>query len=224
MNPTKRQIMAKLACENTDVLSVGFSASALRSAGFSASDVLSAGFSASALLSAGFSASALRSAGFSASDVLSAGFSASALLSAGFSASALRSAGFSASALRSAGFKKDDLAEWDSIPILEKPYSKLLAEIKEGKRKHDQATYGPESDPTTHLCGTRMCTAGHLVNMAGAIGYALKNKYGWANAARLIHMKSRPDVPPQNFGTISQEFAMAYIEERAAEEEISLKT
>lgn len=38
-------------------------------------------------------------------------------------------------------------------------------------------------------------------------------------AASLIHMKSRPDVPPQNFGSIPQDFAMAYIEQRAKEEQ-----
>ena len=64
-----------------------------------------------------------------------------------------------------------------------------------------------------------MCTAGHLVNLAGEAGYKLKDKCGgFAEAARLIHIKSRPDAPPQNFGAIPQEFAMAYIEERAAEE------
>lgn len=64
-----------------------------------------------------------------------------------------------------------------------------------------------------------MCTAGHLVNMVGEIGYKLRAKYGWVGAANLIHAKLRPDAPAQNFGNIPQQFAMAYIEERAAEEE-----
>lgn len=63
-----------------------------------------------------------------------------------------------------------------------------------------------------------MCTAGHLVNMGGAMGYALKQQFGWETAALLIHRKARPDVPPQDFGGIPQEWAMAYIEERAEEE------
>jgi hypothetical protein len=54
--------------------------------------------------------------------------------------------------------------------------------------------------------------------MAGEVGYRLKEKYGWEGAAALIHYKSRPDVPPQNFGGIPQSWAMAYIEERAEEE------
>ncbi len=138
---------------------------------------------------------------------------------AGFSASSLRAAGFSASDVRAAGFSASDVAEWDTIPVLEKPYSHLLSDIKAKKRTHDQKTYGPEAQPSDNICGAHMCTAGHLVNMAGKIGYALKDKYGWQGAANLIHAKSRPDVPPQNFGTIPQEWAMAYIEERAAEEE-----
>lgn len=118
----------------------------------------------------------------------------------------------------SAGYSKDNLKEWDGIPILEKPYSKLLADIKAKKRCHDQKTYGPKYEPK-NICGTPMCTAGHLVNMAGKIGYELMEKYGFPAAAELIHRKSRPDVEPQNFGSIPQEWAMAYIEERAAEEE-----
>lgn len=70
-----------------------------------------------------------------------------------------------------------------------------------------------------------MCTAGHLVSMAGAKGYELLKKCGndFSLAAGLIHMASRPDAPQQNFGSIPQEWAMAYIEERAAEEEAGEK-
>jgi hypothetical protein len=87
-----------------------------------------------------------------------------------------------------------------------------------GQILHRQSAFGPDCDPETNLCKTPMCTAGHLVNMAGEIGYELKRKYGWEIAASIIHRKSRPDVPPQNFGGIPQEMAMAYIRERAAEE------
>ena len=104
------------------------------------------------------------------------------------------------------------------VPKLDKPYSRLLADIESKRRIHKQSTWGPECDPVDNVCGTPMCTAGHLVNMAGEIGYKLKDKFGWAGAARLIHQKSRPYAPPQNFGSIPQEFAMAYIRERAKEE------
>ncbi len=65
---------------------------------------------------------------------------------------------------------------------------------------------------------TPMCTAGHLVNLAGTVGYALVKKYDLPAAARMIHIKNRPDVPPQNYGSIPQRLAIAYIRERVAEE------
>jgi hypothetical protein len=51
--------------------------------------------------------------------------------------------------------------------------------------------------------------------MAGKIGYQLKNKYDWSFAATLIHLKSCPHLPIQNFGSIPQAHALAYIEEMA---------
>jgi hypothetical protein len=109
---------------------------------------------------------------------------------------------------------------WERVPVIEKPYSRMLADIRERRRVHQQSTFGPDDDPKTNLCNTAMCTAGHLVNMAGEAGYKLKNAVGgFAEAARLIHLKSRPDVPPQDFGSIPQAYALAYIEKRAEEEE-----
>lgn len=125
---------------------------------------------------------------------------------------------------RAAGWDKESLAKdfknLPEIPKLEKPYTRLLAEINEKMRCHDQSTFGPDNDPKTNLCKTRMCTAGHLVNMAGEAGYKLLKALNgsFEVAALLIHNESCPDVPPQNFGAISQEAAMAYIEQRAAEE------
>ena len=143
----------------------------------------------------------------------SAGYSASALLSAGYSASALRSAGYSASDVRSAGYSEEDLKEWDSIPVLEKPYTRLLEGINAKKLVHNQATFGPEEClDEGNICGTPMCTAGHLVQSAGKIGWELRKKYGWSDAATLIHYKAHPDYPPQDFGGIPQAWAIAYIE------------
>lgn len=122
----------------------------------------------------------------------------------------------------SAGWTPGDLRavekDWASIPVLNRPYTQLLADIESGRRKHDQKTFGPESNPPKNICGTAMCTAGHLVNMAGEVGYKLKDKYGWTVVAGMIHMKSRPDAPAPNFWPIPQELAMAYIRERAQEE------
>lgn len=106
-------------------------------------------------------------------------------------------------------------------PVLENPYIHLLADINEKKRIHKQSTWGPEDKPTEekNICNTPMCTAGHLVSMAGAIGWNLKNKYGWRDAATLIHIKAHPDFPTQNFGSIDQSNALAYIEAMAEWEE-----
>jgi hypothetical protein len=158
--------------------------------------------------------SALRAAGWTPSDLIAAGWTPSALIAAGWTPSDLRAAGWTPSDLEEAE------KEYEAIPVIEKPYSKMLAAINAGMRLHDQTTFGPDCDPKTNLCKTPMCTAGHLVNMAGEAGYKLKHKYGWETAARLIHFKSRPDVPPQNFGGIPQKFALAYIRERAAEENV----
>jgi hypothetical protein len=111
----------------------------------------------------------------------------------------------------------EKIKEWETIPVLVKPYTKLLEDINSNNRIHKQSTYGPEKCPQ-NVCGTSMCTAGHLVNMVGKLGYELKNKYGWAVTASMIHYKAHPDYPCHNFGNIPQEWALAYIEEMAERE------
>ena len=102
---------------------------------------------------------------------------------------------------------------YKDVPLVENPYTNLLNDINSKKRKHNQADYGPKYDPKENLCGTQMCTAGHLINMGGESGYALLKKCGsFSEAATLIHLKSCPDMPLQNFGGIEQSHAMAYIE------------
>ncbi len=121
------------------------------------------------------------------------------------------------------------IPEWNSIPILDKPYTHLLNDIKEKKRIHQQSTFGPietfeaACSAQNNICKTPMCTAGHLVNMAGEVGYKLRSKYGWSTAASLIHAKTHPSEPSQDFGTIPQDWAMAYIEEMASRESNSKK-
>ena len=144
-----------------------------------------------ALLNAGASWSALRNAGASLSDLLNAGASLSAL--------------------------RGDLNE-DDIPLVKKPYSRMLAEIKAGERIHKQSTFGPENAPVVHTCGTPMCTGGHLVQMGGKKGWKLKERFGFAGAAALIHAKAHPGWPCQDFGSIPQDWAMAYIETMAKRE------
>ena len=141
-------------------------------------------------------------------DLLAAGYSASALLAAGYSLSDLLAAGYSASALR------------DETPLVERPYSRLLTDIREKKRLFRQSTFGPDNQPKeVNICDTAMCTAGHLVNMAGEAGWKLKEKYGYSFAAALIHEKAHPGWPCPNFGAIPDEWALAYIEEMAEREE-----
>jgi hypothetical protein len=163
---------------------------------------------------------ALRSAGYSASDVLSAGYSASDVLSAGYSASDVRSAGYSASDVLSAGYSASDVQELEkSIPLLNKPYSKIWEQIKRNKNCHMQSTFGPEKMvEEQNICNTPMCTAGHLVAMGGAKGWKLKEKFGFPIAAALIHYKAHPNYPLQNFDAIPQDWAIAYIKEMAERE------
>jgi hypothetical protein len=109
---------------------------------------------------------------------------------------------------------------WERVPVIEKPYTKLLSDIQNKIRCHKQSTWGPietiaDFDANKNICETAMCTAGHLVNMAGLEGYKLKAIYGFAGAAALIHAKSCPGRPCQNFGSIPQDFALAYIETEA---------
>ena len=200
----EQTVMAFLACDDPP--------SALIAAGWTPSD----------LIAAGWAPSGLRAAGWTPSDLIAAGWTPSDLIAAGWAPSALIAAGWTPSDLRAAGWTPSDLIaaekEFQSIPIVKQPYAQLLAAIESNTRKHDQSTFGPECDPQANLCKTPMCTAGHLVNMAGEVGYSLSKKYGPAGAARLIHRRWRPDVPPQNFGSIPQKFAMAYIRQRAKEE------
>ncbi len=112
------------------------------------------------------------------------------------------------------------VVDWLKTFKIANPYSQILSDIKAGKRKHDQKTFGPESIMPSegNLCRTPMCIAGHLVNLAGEEGWKLKERFGFTGAAFIIHSQSRPDVSAPRFDTYPNEWAMAYIEERAKEE------
>ena len=216
-----------------DLRAAGFRLRDLRAAGVSWGDLLAAGARWGDLRAAGANLGDLRTAGFSLRDLHDAGVSLGDLFAAGASLRDLRAAGASWGDLRTAGanwvdllaagaslvdlrtagagsLKLEDLES--SIPLVENPYTRILADIRAGQRLHDQSTFGPDCDPETNICGSAMCTGGHLVNLGGAAGYALKNKYGWATAAALIHEKAHPGWPCQDFGSIPQENALAYIE------------
>jgi hypothetical protein len=122
---------------------------------------------------------------------------------------ALQAAGFDASGLLALGL---------DIPKLANPYTQILEDIHAGQREHDQTTFGPDADPGTNLRDTPMCTAGHLINLAGDRGYSLARELGSAIAARLIHEETHPEWPCQSFENIPEDAAFAYIEEMAARE------
>jgi hypothetical protein len=108
---------------------------------------------------------------------------------------------------------------WDAVPFVENLYSKILEGIRSEQRILDQATFGPdEGVAPVNVCRTPMCIAGHTVNVAGAAGMGLKKRYGFDGAAALIHAKSRPGTPRPRYDTYPDDWALAYIEERAAEE------
>jgi hypothetical protein len=105
-----------------------------------------------------------------------------------------------------------------NVPVGESLYSRMLAEIQEEKRKLDQSTFGPENVTEKTLCDSPMCVAGHTVNLAGENGYKLAKKLGFAGAALMIHRASRPDVSEPRYDSYPSDWALAYIEARAAEE------
>ena len=164
----------------------------------------------------------LKSAGWTPSAIRAAGLTPRALRLAGWTPLDIRAAGWTPSDLKSAGWPQADIDEfekqWDSIPTLQNPYTELLADIKSKKRIHEQSTFGPDDDPEQNLCASPMCTAGHLDNMAGAVGYALAGKYGFPAAAMMIAEKAHPGWPQQNYGRIPQAWALAFIEEMAERE------
>jgi hypothetical protein len=103
---------------------------------------------------------------------------------------------------------------YDALPVLDKPYTRLLNDINEKRRTFQQSTFGDicDFDPDRNICGSAMCTAGHWVNMMGKAGYDMYKEFGWEITAAAGHHKVHPDYPPQNFSAIPQEFALGYIE------------
>ena len=105
------------------------------------------------------------------------------------------------------------------IPKVKSLYSAMLADIQKSARLLDQKTFGPDNGPAEdNVCKTPMCIAGHTVSLAGTAGYDLCKRLGFAGAATLIHRMSRPDAPLPRYDSYPNEWALAYIEARAAEE------
>jgi len=199
----------------SQIIGAGFKARKLIRAGFTASQLIRAGFAASKLVRAGVTASQLIRAGCTVPQLVGAGFAESQLIEPGFRTSELTRAGVTVSQLTESGFTASELTHAGvatDVPTVEKPYSRMLAAIESSDIIHDQSDYGPY--------GTPMCTASHLVALAGEAGAKLLEVCdgNFRLAAGLIHARSRPDAPCQDFGLIPQEWALAYIRERASEE------
>jgi ribosomal protein L13E len=213
-----------------DAISAGYSLADARRAGYSLADAISAGYSLADARRAGYSLADAISAGYSLADAISAGYSIADArragysladaISAGYSIADARRAGYSIADARRAGYSNEDIKEWESIPILEKPYTTLLTEINENKRNYKQSTFGDINtfEQAKNICNSPMCIAGHLVNMAGKVGYDLRKKYDWFNAATLIHFKAHPDQPVFNFNLTDNSIGMAYLEVMAERE------
>ena len=120
--------------------------------------------------------------------------------------------------LSPAGMKKH-AALWDKVPTVSGLYGRILTDIKTERRHLDQGSFGPYREPVA-VCESPMCIAGHTVSVAGIEGYRLLDylKGDFAAAAACIHTKSLPTTPRPRYDSYPNEFALAYIEERAAEE------
>jgi hypothetical protein len=110
----------------------------------------------------------------------------------------------------------------DQVPMVENLYTRILKQIKSESLVLDQSTFG-EGNRGQSVCGSPMCVGGTTVWLAGDEGYKLSDKVGFALAAHLIHRKSRPDVAPPRYDVYPNAWALAYIQERAAEEKAAAK-
>jgi hypothetical protein len=193
--------------------------SALRAAGWTPGALRAAGWTPGDLIAAGWTPGDLRAAGWTPGDLIAAGWTPGALRAAGWTPGDLIAAGWTPGDLRAAGWTPGDLRAFENVPAIENLYSRLLDDITAHRRVHKQSTWGPENPtPELNICKTPMCTAGHLVSMAGESGWNLKRQFGWEGAARLIHDRAHPGWPPQNYGAIPDEWALAWIRTMAAHE------
>lgn len=104
-----------------------------------------------------------------------------------------------------------EVIKLEHVPILENPYTKILAAIETDGCKLEMASWHSGG------CGTTHCVGGWTCHLAPD-GKAFENRIGDTGlAAQMILRASRPDAPLPNF-TASNEAAMAFIRARAKEE------
>ena len=74
---------------------------------------------------------------------------------------------------------------------------------------YDQSTYGNLDDYEPE-CNTSMCYGGHWVNKAGALGYNMKEKYGYIFVATILHRSKYPDAPIFDFNSTNNHAGLNY--------------
>lgn len=106
------------------------------------------------------------------------------------------------------------------IPEEKHLYSKILEGINSEDRKIDQSNYGPTNDHGKNLCNTPICIGGHTVNVCGKKGYSLLEFLGndFALTAKIIHQHNFPEIPIPRYDNYPNEWALAYIKDRAKRE------
>ena len=98
----------------------------------------------------------------------------------------------------------------ESVPVLLKPYTRILEAIARKGCKLDMGEW--------HQCETVHCAAGWIVHLAGKEGYDLERRLvSTLSAAKCILRKSRPEAPLPNFYATNEQ-ALAFIMARAKEE------
>ena len=72
------------------------------------------------------------------------------------------------------------------IPFVELPYSRMLADIKAGLRKHDQSTFGSDNEPGTNFAAPPCALLGTLCKWPDPLDMLLRN----ASAGKAPHRYS----------------------------------
>src|SRR6185437_508506 len=111
------------------LISEGYTVADLISEGYTVADLISEGYTVARLISAGYTVARLISAGYTVARLISEGYTVADLVRAGYTVADLINAGYTVADLINAGVSEYDLEEWNSIPLLNKPYTSLLNDI-----------------------------------------------------------------------------------------------
>ncbi len=151
----------------------------------------------------------LRGADLSRADLSGADLRGAVLRGADLSRADLSGADLRGADLRGAVLSRAVLSGADlrGVPLIEKLDSKILAAVQSPGNSLEMGTW--------HTCDTTHCIAGWAVQLAGAEGKALEDKFSTATAAALIYTKAGKRIPDFYCGNIT---AMEALQARAASE------